>query len=196
MAKTSWLIALFVILSARVFAQSQTHTQDTSGRNKNCTDQILTLQEKIFLSCPILQGPDSVRAFMDRHPNYSRNKETEFRAGSYRYEARNARFYGYKIMDGRSLILLTTLKIKEQPESVYLFQAIYFFERELEKQDVYSQIKGLIINNIEINPKIYYDIRGNPYERYFLPCGGAFNLKVSKPDSDRHVIDILWSPIL
>lgn len=133
---------------------------------------------------------------MDRHPNYSRNKETEFRAGSYRYEARNARFYGYKIMDGRSLILLTTLKIKEQPESVYLFQAIYFFERELEKQDVYSQIKGLIINNIEINPKIYYDIRGNPYERYFLPCGGAFNLKVSKPDSDRHVIDILWSPIL
>ncbi len=195
MLKTSWLITLLVILSAPAFTQNQTHTlQDTSGRNKNCTDQILTLQEKIFMSCPILQGPDSIRAFMDRHPNYSRNKEAEFGAGSYRYEARNARFYGYKIKDGRSLMLLTTLKTKEQSESIYLFQAIYFFERELEKQDVYLQMKDLIINKLGLKPKTYYDIKGNSYERYFLSCGAAFNLKVSTPDSDRHVIDILWSP--
>lgn len=171
----------------------------TSNKNsvnsiRNCDKEMIVLEKNIFLSCPISKGPDSVLSFLSAKSGFIRNKEFDFGNGSVRFNAKNADFLGYKLKDEKSLFLLNYFKDEYGKDTFSLFQAIYFFEKEEDKNISVQNIVYVIENELHLKSEINSTLDGKSYKRYFLPCGSGFNLKYSEIGSDNHLIDILWMP--
>ena len=162
--------------------------------NENCIKGMVVLEKNAFLSCPIIKGPDSVISFLEKKSGFFRNKEFDFGNGSVRFNAKNADFLSYKLKDEKSLFLLNYFKNEQGKEVFLLFQAIYYFENEDDKNRCYQNIVHVIENELHLNPEIKFTLNGQSYKRYYLSCGSGFNLKHSEVGSDSQIIDILWMP--
>lgn len=187
----SFIVSLVGLFGCTVKIQPVINPTDLS---QNCDKEMGILEKNAFLSCPIVKGPDSVLSFLEKKSEFIRNKEFDFGNGSVRFNAKNADFLSYKLKDEKSLFLLNYFKNKQGKEVFLLFQAIYYFENEEEKNSCYENIVHIIENELHLKAEIKYTINRQSYNRYYLSCGSGFNLKHSETGSDNHIIDILWMP--
>jgi len=132
------------------------------------------VEEILYMSCPVQEGPQAVISYLENKPDYIRNKQFDKGNGSVRFNAKNARFEGYELVDEKSVFLLN---YHIQKDEFSLFQAIYFFKNEEDKNIVYSKIAEFLKNEASFNHDLKSDIRGKSYDRYYLPDGSGFNLK-------------------
>ena len=160
----------------------------------NCSEILTSIETNLLLSCPITKRPDSVISYLAKQPKFIRNKEYEYRNRSVRFNAMNASFGQYDLVDEKSLFLLNYFTNEDGKTTFSLFQAIYFFKSEDDKSQVYKKIIEILDDKLKLIPKVMYTMRNEAYLRYNLPCGSGFNLKQTINWSDRHVIDILWVP--
>ena len=160
--------------------------------NNNCIEILKSLETNLFLSCPISESPDSVISYLAKQPTFIRNKEYDFGNGSVRFNAKNASFLQYNLVDQKSVFLLNYFNNENGKPTFFLFQAIYYFKNEGDKNQVYEKMIHLLDNQLKLLPEVMYDLNSEAYLRYYLPCGSGINLKQSKNLSDKSIIDILW----
>lgn len=189
--RLSFIVSLVGLFGCTAKIQPVINPTDLS---QNCDKEMGILEKNAFLSCPIVKGPDSVLSFLEKKSGFIRNKEFDFGNGSVRFNAKNADFLGYKLKDEKSLFLLNYFKDENGKETFSLFQAIYFFENEEDKNANVQHIVHVIEDELHLKFELNFTLDGKSYKRYFLPCGSGFNLKYSEAGSDNHLIDILWMP--
>ena len=160
--------------------------------NQLAIDPNLTIERELFLHCPVYDGPDSVISFLEKKPEFLRNKEYDYGNGSVRFNGKNAFFDGYPLVDDKSLFLLNYSIVGEHKFS--LFQAIYHFKNKTDKQIIYEKMINTLDNILELSKMIQYDAIGNAYNRYFLPDGSGLNFKHSPEGMEKYFIDIVWVP--
>lgn len=175
-------------------ACSQFVIKSTDNAYIKCSKIMPILENQVFLSCPLSKGPNAVVSHLEKLPTFVRNKDYDYGDGSVRFNARNASLFDLKLIDGKSLFLLNYHHNDKGEETFSLFQAIYFFETEEDKNLSYYKIIDLLEKKLMLTPQIKYDIAINTYQRYYLPCGSGINLKQTKDQTDKHIIDILWVP--
>lgn len=165
---------------------------ETDNNKQECLDALLGIQEDLFNLSPIKDGAEATISYLESLPNYIRNKEYDLGNGSVRFNAKGASVYGYELQDEKSLFLINYHIAGGHKDKIFLFQAIYYFQSEEDKKAMLKQIKYSLEGKLQLEKEIKYDAARSPYDRYYLPCGSGINLKYSKSDDERNIIDILW----
>lgn len=168
--------------------------QQTIAEKKDCKQILRVIEENLFYSCPISKSPADVVLHLDKLEGFVRNKEYDFGNGSVRYNARNAKLNSSKLVDEKSLFLINHTTGRDKESKFILFQAIYYFESETEKNLHYTKILEVLDKELQLKHEIRYDLLKNPYLRYNIPCNSGINIKQSGKRNDRYFIDVLWSP--
>ena len=171
----------------------------SSGKNANnyhhatnCDSTIRQFEQEFLQSCPTSQGPDSLKAFLNKLSGYVQNRSVEYGKQSFRYDASDAMFGGSKLKnDGTFLFFFT--QVLSEIEVVFLFDAEYVFENEEDKKQEVLRLTTLLTKTWALTPQVHYDAEGVSYERYFLPCGGSFNLKTSSASGTAPIIRVQYS---
>lgn len=157
----------------------------------NCDSTIRQFEQEFLQSCSIAKGPDSLRAFLNKMPGYVQNRNIEYGKEAFRYDAKNASFSGSQLKnDGTFLFFIT--QVLSEKEVVFLFEAEYVFEHEEDKKQAELRLTTLLTKVWALTPQVHYDAEGVSYERYFLPCGGLFNLKISSTSSILPIIRVQY----
>ena len=165
---------------------------ENSTKEKNCADLLRRIQEELFNSNSILSGADSLISHLENSPNFIRNKEYDFGNGSVRFNSKNAKVYDYELIDEKSLFLINYNITGPDENEVFLFQAIYYFKRKEDQLNLLDRMVKFLNNETSLIKTTHYDIEGNPYNRYYLPCGSGINFKFSPKEDKRNIINILW----
>ena len=188
----TYLIALSVLCVLNSCNHSIQKVKSENIAVNECEKTMKIIERDLFISCPFSQNPLAAVLFLDSLANFKRNKEYDYGNGSVRYNSKNAKFYNCELVDEKSVFLINySIDPKEKPKT-YLFQAIYFFKREEDKNLVYDKMITVLNKELKLKPEIRSDIENNPYFRYYLPCGAGINFKYSVNRNDMHVINILW----
>ena len=186
------LIGITFILSLYSCSHLNNKKSIENKPNNNCIEILKSLETNLFLSCPISESPDSVISYLAKQPTFIRNKEYDFGNGSVRFNAKNASFLQYNLVDQKSVFLLNYFNNENGKPTFYLFQAIYHFKNKEDKNQVYEKMIDLLDNQLKLLPEVMYDLNSEAYLRYYLPCGSGFNLKQYKNLTDKFFIDIIW----
>lgn len=168
--------------------------QKTAAAKNDCKHVLATVEKNLFYACPISKSPAEVVSYLDNLEGYVRNKEYDFGNGSIRYNAKNAQYYNSNLIDGKSLFLINYTIDQGKESNFMLFQAIYYFESEAEKDSHYKKMLEVLNNELQLKQEVKYDLLNNSYLRYYLPCKTAINIKQSGKQKEEHCIDILWGP--
>ena len=158
----------------------------------DCDSRIRQFEQAFLQSCPTAKGPDSLRAFLNKIPGYVQNRGVEYGKQAFRYDANNAMFLGSKLKDDGTFLFFIT-QVLEEKEAVFFFEAKYVFENEKDKRRAALRLATLLTKTWALTPRIHYDADGEAYERYFLPCGGTFNLKTSSASGIVPIIRVQYS---
>lgn len=193
MIRRTITIVNFLLLLTGICSCSRSMHQSVVEK-KDCKQILRVIEENLFYSCPISKSPTEVISYLDNLKGFVRNKEYDFGNGSVRYNARNAKLNSSKLVDEKSLFLINHTTGRDKESKFILFQAIYYFESEAEKDLYYTKILEVLDKELQLKQEIRYDVLKNPYLRYNIPCNGGINIKQSGKRNDKYFIDVLWSP--
>lgn len=185
-----------IFFALSVFLCSCTSSrQNIKAEKKDCQQLMGIVEKYLFYSCPISKSPNEVILYLDKLNGFVRNKEYDFGNGSIRWNARNAKYHDSNLIDEKSLFLINYTIEKGKESKYILFQAIYYFESEEEKDLYYNKILVVLNTELQLKQETKYDLLNNVYLRYYIPCKSRINIKQSGKRKDKYFIDILWTPI-
>jgi hypothetical protein len=154
-------------------------------------DTMTYLEDNLFVGCPISKGANNTMAYIEGLQTFLKGIMSHERMGTVRYHAKNAKLFNAELVDEKSLFLLN-FKPNSEAREITLFQAIYFFKKEEDKNATFQLIVKALEEGLGLTPIRNYDIEMKPYKKYYLHDGSGINLKYSSSGSDSHIINILW----
>jgi hypothetical protein len=150
--------------------------QKSSARQDVCKQALMAVEKKLFYSVPISKSPADVISYLDQLEGFARNREYDFGNGSVRFNAKNAKYGNSNLIDEKSLFLINyTIDQMKNPDFI-IFQAIYYFETEEEKEKHFNEMLEVLNKELQLKEEVRYDLLNNLYARYYLPCKTAINL--------------------
>lgn len=154
----------------------------------DCQLQIRILEKELCFSCPLTDGADSAITYLEQRPDFIKNVESQYGHGSYMYGFTDARFSGCPLVEEKSFLLFNS-KTREDSSDIFLLDVMYCFESAFDQQKQVERLKQLFEQDLKWPHKTFFDVEGNPYERYSLSCA-SFNFKTGVTENGQSVIRI------